>query len=109
MGGSIVQFDQEILIATAPTGARLILGSRGALAGDLAGLSVTNPVLVPTRLNVALDPLEAGLWVWCGSLGCDDGGRLFVVSGNTRPAILGDLQRFGIPPLLPRVEEVTAC
>lgn len=109
MGGSIVQFDQEILLATAPTGARLILGSRGVLAGDLVWLTVSHPHLVPTRLNHVFDYLSSGLWVWFGSLGCDDGGRLFVASGDTRRAVLADLQRFGIPPLLPRNEEATAC
>lgn len=109
MSGLIVQFDQELIIGVSPLGSRVVLGSRGALAGDLAGLSVTNPALVPTRLNVALDPLEAGLWVWHGSLGCDDGGRLFVASGDVRRAVLADFSRFNLPPLLPRVEEATAC
>jgi hypothetical protein len=89
----------ELFLAVAPNGARLILGARGALAREIAGLAATIPRLVPAWFDAAVDPLDVGLWVVSVDLSHDDpwsavGSERRAVA--IRRAVLGDFGRFSL-------------
>lgn len=89
----------ELFLAVAPTGARLILGVRGDLAREIAGLAATIPRLVPAWFDAAADPLEAGLWVVSAAPSREGPRSAVGIDGRSisiRRAVLGDFGRFDL-------------